>query len=191
MIRLESVHKPLVGMSGAALASIPLLILLFFLLATFHPQPPAVPVQIPAAPVVAVTPEAPAATPLAPTVRVNPVIVESRSPKVVAGRVTFSLKWAGADRRRKISGNIPRFPPDVSRDALVRVELVISAAGVIRSASVLESGNSRCADVTIRELRLWKFEPLARQRNRTDQRCIVTVSFVRKTESPPPRRFLP
>jgi hypothetical protein len=102
-----------------------------------------------------------------------PLVRKSR-----AGRVLFSLKWGGGGKRRKVSGNLPAYPADVHVPAMAQIELVVSGTGVVHTARVLQRSHPRCDEVALREARLWKFEALPGRLRKTDQRCIVTMSFI-------------
>jgi TonB family protein len=182
-MRLEPSHRPLVGVSGAALATIPVVALLV-LLPLFHPAAPTAPsTQV----------HAPATVKTDTTVTSNPAVTTrpatttpaSATPAVTPRqetneRVLYSIRWVGGGTRKKMSGNIPKCPPELSGDALVRVDVVVASSGVVRSAKVLTPHHPRCDEVSLREVKLWKFEPLPVKRKSPDQRCTVTFSFFKK-----------
>jgi TonB family protein len=187
MMRLESSHKPLAGVPGAAMASIPVVLLVFGLLfwktagtggvseesgnsakpqrqdSSHHPT---------SAPAVVADME-----------RVRP---PQQKPSVNTGkassneRVLYSVRWSGKESRRRISGNSPLYPSGVSGEAMVRLELVVSGSGVVKSVKLLSSGNARCDEASLREVRDWQFEPLQGLKKKPDQRCLVTISFFKK-----------
>jgi TonB family protein len=185
-MRLDPTHKPLVGVNGASLVSVPVIILLFVLSLKFGPPPgrgAAQPRPEPKRAAAQIVAEAPPVTKPAVDARTSTEhrqqpVVEPRKPTI--GRVVYSVRWSGAENRRKVAGNVPQYPAGVTVESMARLELVVTGTGVVRSAKVLQAGNPECDDAALREIRQWKFEPLARQNGRVDQRCIVLVSFMRK-----------
>lgn len=191
-MRLEPTHRLLVGVNGASLVSVPLAILLLFFVylvpkhgAETHravsPPSPSIAVPIP--------PAASDGTVSSHTIqsqesprKAAPQRQQATTPpkKVPAERVLYSVRWTVGEIRRKIAGSTPQYPAGFTGEAMVRAELVVSAAGTVRSAKLLQIGNARCDEVTLREVRLWKFQPLPPRQKRTDQRCVVIVSFTRK-----------
>jgi TonB family protein len=188
-MRLDPTHKPIVGVNAASLVSVPVLIILFVL--SMRSAPPSVSdatqPRVESRP--AATPSAPASVPASnpsskPPESVRTVehrqqpAVEPKKPTV--GRVIYSFRWSGVEVRRKIAGEIPQYPAGVTVEALARLELVVTAAGGVRSAKILQAGNAQCDEAALREVRQWKFEPLVHSRGRADQRCVVLLSFMRK-----------
>ncbi len=192
MMRLEPTHRLLAGVNGASLVSVPLAVLLLFFVylvpkhgtetgRAVSPSSPAIAVPIPPASSNGTdSPQTiqPRESPREATPQPQRAIV---SPKKVPGeRVLYSVRWTVGEIRRKIAGNPPQFPAGFGGEAMVRVELVVTSGGAVRSAKLLQVGNARCDDATLREVRLWKFQPLPPRQKRMDQRCVVIVSFTRK-----------
>jgi TonB family protein len=191
MMHLEPTHKLLVGVNGASMASVPVAIILFLFLALV-PKNAAETGR-------AVSPPLPASTVPVPSVTSNDIVVPVEQSRVApreaprqrhqavaapkrlpVERVLYSARWAGGEVRRKIAGNMPQYPAGFSGEAMVRAELVVSAAGNVRSAKLLQIGNAHCDEAALREVRLWKFQPLPPRQKRVDQRCVVIMSFTRK-----------
>jgi outer membrane biosynthesis protein TonB len=176
MMRLEPAHRLLVGVNGASLVSVPLAVLLLFFVylvpkhgaETGRAVSPPLPSS--AAPVPSVVSEAPRQ-------RQQTIMPAKKAPAV---RVLYSVRWTGGEIRRKIAGSIPHYPAGFSGEAMSRVELVVSAPGNVRSAKLLQIGNPLCDEVTLRDARLWKFQPLPPRQKRADQHCVLIVSFTRK-----------
>jgi TonB family protein len=191
MIRLDPAHKPLLGVSAAAFASVPLIVVFFLLLVPRSGSAPTAggAVQVPAAVVAApatldTSRTTPAVRPPEPIpskiARSDQQRVALATKKAPVERVLYSMRWSDGAQRRKIAGKVPRFPAGVTVEAMARAELVVTGAGAVRSAKLLQTGNPRCDDATLREIRLWKFDPLPRPQKQPDQRCVITVSFTRK-----------
>ncbi len=186
MIRLDPTHKPLLGVSGASLASVPLIVVFFLLLVPRGGSAPAVGGAVPApavsSPTIADTSRVvrPAEPVAGKIVRRGQQSIALATKKTPLERVVYSMRWSGGAQRRKIGGKVPQFPAGVTVEAMARAELLVTGAGAVRSAKLLQSGNPRCDEATLREIRLWKFDPLPRPQKQPDQRCVVTVSFTRK-----------
>jgi TonB family protein len=186
-MRLETSHKPLAGVPGGALASIPILLLLFGLVfwKTANPgglsegsrtaaKSPLQDSSQNAGTLPAVVVDAGQMRPP----QLKPGVNPSRLP--APERVLYSVRWSGKDARKRVSGNSPQYPVGVNGEAMVRLELVVSAAGAVKSVKLLSSGNARCDEASLREVREWKFEALQGQKKKPDQRCLVTISFFKK-----------
>lgn len=183
-MRLEPTHKPIVGVNAASLVSVPTALLLFVLSfraapppQTPAPQPAPASTGVPPAAVSLPAPRPPEAAHALPDRRQPAAVTANR--KAIASKVVYSVRWPGGMSRRKVVGNLPQYPPEVTSEALVRLELVVSGSGNVRSAKLLQTGNAQCDDAALREVRQWKFEALPRQASR-DQRCTVLVSFMKK-----------
>jgi len=191
-MRLEPSHRLLVGVNGASLVSVPLVLLLLVVL---HMPQKNVLEQGRAA----VSPPSPAGIVPAPSAAGSGTVAEALQPqesvretahqhkqatvhpkKIPVERVLYSARWTAGEIRRKIAGKMPQYPAGFTGEAMVRVELVVSPAGNVRAAKLLQIGNARCDEVTLREVRLWKFQPLPPRQKRADHRCVVIVSFTRK-----------
>ncbi len=88
-----------------------------------------------------------------------------------------SVQWIGGGKRRKVSGNLPRYPSGTNVQAQIRVEAVVTPKGTVKSVRPTQKANARLEEAAMRELRQWRFEPLARTLPQKDQRCIVTFNF--------------
>jgi TonB family protein len=186
-MRLESSHKPLAGVPGAALASIPVVLLLFGLVFWKSAGPGGLSGE-PGNTGISQLRDPGYIAPSHPAIvsgsdQVGP---PQHKPSVNPGkaasaeRVLYSVHWSGKDARKRVSGDSPQYPAGVNGDAMVRLELVVSAAGSVKSAKLLSSGNARCDEAALREVRDWKFETLQGQKKKPDQRCLVTISFFKK-----------
>jgi TonB family protein len=94
------------------------------------------------------------------------------------GRVLYSVKWVGGGKRRKIGGVMPKLLSGAGKPGMVQIELVVTGAGAVRTARLAQAGDSRYNDMTLRDVRSWKFDPLPPRLRKSDQRCTVTLSFI-------------
>jgi TonB family protein len=94
------------------------------------------------------------------------------------GKALFgSVQWIGGGKRKKVSGDLPRYPAGVNVQAQIKIEAVVSPNGTVKSTKPVQKANARLEDAAMRELRRWRFEPLARTLPQREQRCVVTFNF--------------
>ncbi len=101
-----------------------------------------------------------------------------RSGEERAGRVLYSVKWTGGGKRRKVGGVLPKFPSGPGKAGMVQIELVVTGLGAVRTARLSQAGDSRYDEPALRDVRTWKFDPLPPRLRKSDQRCVVTLSFI-------------
>jgi TonB family protein len=94
------------------------------------------------------------------------------------GKALFgSVQWIGGGKRKKVSGDLPRYPAGVNVQAQIRIEAVVAPNGTVKSAKPAQKANARLEEAAMRELRHWRFEPLPRTLPQREQRCVVTFNF--------------
>jgi TonB family protein len=95
------------------------------------------------------------------------------------GRSSLSgdIQWIGGGKRKRISGSLPKYPAGTTVEAQIRLELVVAPNGKVRSVRAVQKANARLEEAAIREVRKWRFEPLARSVKQLDQKCRVTFNF--------------
>ncbi len=95
----------------------------------------------------------------------------------VAKGVAFSIQWTQGGSRRKISGDLPKYPEGVNVQAQIKILAVVLPDGSVQSAQPAQKGNTRLEEVAMKEVRFWKFEPLRTSQPQLEQSCIVTFLF--------------
>jgi TonB family protein len=94
------------------------------------------------------------------------------------GKALFgSVQWIGGGKRKKVSGDLPRYPAGVNVQAQIKIEAVVAPNGTVKSTKPAQKANARLEDAAMRELRRWRFEPLPRTLPQREQRCVVTFNF--------------
>ncbi len=91
--------------------------------------------------------------------------------------VSMSLFWSAGGTRKKLSGDLPSYPPGVNVEAQIKVEAVVTPAGMVKSIKPYQKANTRLEDAAIDEVRLWRFEPLRASSPQIDQTCLITFNF--------------
>jgi outer membrane biosynthesis protein TonB len=94
--------------------------------------------------------------------------------------VAFSIQWTQGGTRRKISGDIPKYPSGVNVEAQIKILAVVLPDGSVRSAQPAQKANTKLEDAAMKEVRFWKFEPLRQSQPQREQSCIVTFLFTLK-----------
>jgi outer membrane biosynthesis protein TonB len=95
----------------------------------------------------------------------------------VGKSVSASMQWSGGGTRKKISGALPEYPEGVKVETQIKIELTVSPDGSVKSLRPAQKGNMKLEEVSLKETRLWKFEPLHASSPQRDQACVVTFNF--------------
>jgi len=94
--------------------------------------------------------------------------------------VSFSIQWTQGGTRRKISGELPQYPPGVNVETQIKILAVVLPDGSVQSTQPAQKGNTKLEEVAMKEVRFWKFEPLRLSQPQQDQSCLVTFLFTLK-----------
>ena len=93
------------------------------------------------------------------------------------GSGTFSLQWLHGMTRRKLSGELPKYPQGATVSAQVRILTIVFPDGTVRSVQPEQKANSLLEEAAMKAVRFWKFEPLGSSLPQVEQTCIITFSF--------------
>lgn len=91
--------------------------------------------------------------------------------------VAFSIQWAQGGTRRKISGELPKYPAGVNVEAQIKILTVVLPDGSVKSAQPAQKANTTLEEAAIKEVRLWRFEALRASQPQEEQNCVVTFLF--------------
>lgn len=94
--------------------------------------------------------------------------------------VSFNIQWLDGSTRRKLSGDLPKYPQGVNVEAQIKVLAVIQPDGSVKTLQPAQKGNQKLEDAALKEVRLWRFEPLRSSQPQLDQRCEITFLFTLK-----------
>jgi len=89
----------------------------------------------------------------------------------------YSMSWLRGGTRRKLSGNLPKYPRGVNVEAQISILTVVSPDGSVKSVQPVQKANTQLENAAMKELRYWKFEPLRPSAPQVDQNCVVTFNF--------------
>ncbi|MBM4169683.1 MAG: energy transducer TonB [Ignavibacteria bacterium] len=91
--------------------------------------------------------------------------------------VLYSIQWMEGGTRRKISGELPKYPPGVNVEAQVKILTTVQPDGTVKSVQPAQKANTRLEDAAMTEIRHWRFESLRPSLPQVDQTCVITFLF--------------
>lgn len=91
--------------------------------------------------------------------------------------ISYSIEWTRGGTRRKISGELPRYPKDVNVEAQIKILTVVQPDGSVKSTQPAQKANTALEDAAMKEVRLWRFEPLRSFQPQNEQSCVITFLF--------------
>jgi TonB family protein len=89
----------------------------------------------------------------------------------------FSMRWLQGMTRRKLSGELPKYPQGVNVSAQVRILTVVLPDGTVRTVQPEQKANRLLEETAMKAIRSWKFEPLGSSLPQVEQSCIITFLF--------------
>lgn len=101
-------------------------------------------------------------------------VLEQRDPN---RDISYALEWVGNVTRRKISGELPEYPPGVNVDAVIRLRATVFPDGTVKSVHPVQRANPRLEEAALSVVRYWRFEPLSRSQPQVEQDCFITFHF--------------
>lgn len=93
------------------------------------------------------------------------------------GSGVFSMQWLHGLTRRKLSGELPKYPQGANVSAQVRILTVVFPDGTVRSVQPEQKANRLLEEAAMKAVRFWKFEPLGSSIPQVEQSCVITFSF--------------
>jgi len=91
--------------------------------------------------------------------------------------VSFSIQWMQGGTRRKLSGDLPKYPAGTNVEAQIKILTVILPDGSVKSTQPAQKANTALEEVALKEVRFWKFESLRPSQPQKEQTCVVTFLF--------------
>jgi len=91
--------------------------------------------------------------------------------------VSYSVQWLDGGTRRRISGDLPKYPEGVNVEAQIKILTVVMPDGTVREVSPAQKANTKLEDAAMKEVRLWRFEPLRSSQPQLEQNAVVTFLF--------------
>jgi hypothetical protein len=96
------------------------------------------------------------------------------------GGMGFSMKWLQGGTRRKIAGDLPKYPAGSKAEAEIRLFAVVKPDGRIEALVPAQKADTRLEEAALKEVRYWRFEPLKPSQPQVDQTCEISFLFTLK-----------
>lgn len=96
------------------------------------------------------------------------------------GGIGYSMKWLQGGTRRKLAGDLPKYPAGSKVEAEIRLFAVVMPDGSIEALHPAQKADSRLEEAALKEVRYWRFEPLKGSQPQVDQTCEITFLFTLK-----------
>jgi TonB family protein len=89
----------------------------------------------------------------------------------------FEIDWEGELRREVYQKRLPEFPPDVQREATIKIQFNVLPNGLVGSAILLQKGDTKLENLTLEAFKTWRFNPLPDYVAQVTQSGIITFHF--------------
>jgi hypothetical protein len=89
----------------------------------------------------------------------------------------FSMRWLQGMTRRKISGELPKYPPGTNVSAQVKILTIVLPDGTVKSVQPTQKANRLLEEAAMKAVRYWKFESLGSSLSQVEQSCVITFYF--------------
>ncbi len=89
----------------------------------------------------------------------------------------FEINWEGEIQREIYQMRLPEFPPDVQREAVIKIKFTVLPDGTIGSAILLQKGETRLENLTLEAFKTWRFNALPPSVAQVPQTGIITFRF--------------
>lgn len=89
----------------------------------------------------------------------------------------FEIDWLGDIKREISQKKLPDFPPDVQREATIKIQFMVLPNGLIGSAVLLQKGDTKLENTTLKSFKSWRFNPLPDYVEQKTQTGIITFRF--------------
>jgi TonB family protein len=89
----------------------------------------------------------------------------------------FSMRWLQGMTRRKLSGELPKYPPGTNVTAQVKILTIVLPDGTVKSVQPTQKANRLLEEAALKSVRSWKFEPLGSSLSQVEQSCVITFYF--------------
>ena len=89
----------------------------------------------------------------------------------------FEIDWEGEFQREVYQKRLPEFPPDVQREAIIKIQFSVLPSGLVGSAVLLQKGDTRLENITLEAFKTWRFSPLPGYVEQVNQSGVITFRF--------------
>lgn len=96
------------------------------------------------------------------------------------GGIGYSMKWLRGGTRKKVSGDLPKYPAGVKVEAEIRLFVIVSPEGSVVALHPAQKADTRLEEAALKEVRFWRFEKLKPSQPHVDQTCEIAFLFTLK-----------
>ncbi len=89
----------------------------------------------------------------------------------------FSMRWLQGMTRRKISGELPKYPSGTNVSAQVKILIIVLPDGTVKSVQPVQKANRSLEEAAMKAVQYWKFESLGSSLSQVEQSCVITFYF--------------
>jgi TonB family protein len=89
----------------------------------------------------------------------------------------FEIDWEGELKREIYQRRLPEFPPDVQREAIIKIKFTVLPNGLVGSAVILQKGETKLENLTLEAFKTWRFNPLPGYAAQVAQSGVITFRF--------------
>jgi TonB family protein len=82
-----------------------------------------------------------------------------------------------AAQRTILTKIIPDYPPDLQKEAVVKIRFTVRPDGSVGQMVPMQKGDPTLEEITLRALRQWRFNPLGQSENRENVTGIITFRY--------------
>ncbi len=89
----------------------------------------------------------------------------------------FKIDWSGDIEREIYQKTMPQFPPDVQREATIKIRFTVLPNGLVGSAVLMQKGDTKLENATLEAFKSWRFNPLPAYVKQVSQTGVITFHF--------------
>jgi TonB family protein len=89
----------------------------------------------------------------------------------------FDIDWEGEIKREIYQRRLPEFPPDVQREATIKIQFSVLPNGMVGSALIIQKGDTKLENLTLEAFKTWRFNPLPDYVDQVQQTGVITFRF--------------
>lgn len=93
------------------------------------------------------------------------------------GSFGYDIQWGGRGQRNIYFYVLPDYPAGVNKEIDIRLRFTILPDGTVGTVIPLIKADTRLEDAAINSLRRWKFEPLRKGQQQTEQTAVIVFPY--------------
>jgi TonB family protein len=104
-------------------------------------------------------------------------LLESSQKIQITPNQQFEIDWEGELQREVYQKRLPEFPPDVQREATIKIQFSVFPNGLVGSAVLLQKGDTKLENLTLEAFKTWRFNPLPDYMEPVNQSGVIIFRF--------------